>query len=385
MHHLVSVIEELSLARNLDRVIEIVRHAARELSGADGATFVLRDGDLCHYADEDAIAPLWKGSRFPMSACISGWVMLHREPTVIEDIYADPRIPADAYRPTFVKSLAMVPIRTASPIGAIGTYWARRYRPTDEHLRLLQALADSTSCAMESVQVYRELEERVALRTAELERANQDLEAFSSSVSHDLRSPLQMIASSAELLKLRVGDAIGDRDRRYLTEIGTAVRRMDRMITGLLLRAKSGRAQLSFRSVGLDAVVADVIAGLRNECAGRTIEWIVAPLPAVHGDAGMLHQVFHNLLSNAVEFTRPRDRARIEIDSRSDEGEAVVSVRDNGVGFEPAKAATLFEGTGVGLANVRQIVERHGGRVWAKAESGNGAVFSFSLPLKAKG
>src|SRR5512134_2389917 len=122
MERLIEVVQELSLARTLEGVMAIVRSAARELTGADGATFVLRDGDLCYYADEDAIAPLWKGRRFPMSSCISGWAMLHREPAVIPDIYADPRIPIDAYRPTFVKSRVMVPIRAEEPIGAIGNY-----------------------------------------------------------------------------------------------------------------------------------------------------------------------------------------------------------------------------------------------------------------------
>jgi GAF domain-containing protein len=109
---LVKTVQDLSLARDLDTVMKIVRTAARKLTGADGATFVLRDNGLCYYAEEDAIAPLWKGSRFPMTACVSGWAMLNQRPAVIEDIYADDRIPADAYRPTFVKSLAMVPIRT---------------------------------------------------------------------------------------------------------------------------------------------------------------------------------------------------------------------------------------------------------------------------------
>nr|WP_297496702.1 GAF domain-containing protein [Ferrovum sp.] len=125
MEQLVEVVQKLSLARNLEEIMEIVRHAARSITGADGATFVLRDGDKCFYAEEDAISPLWKGQRFPMSACISGWAMLNRQAAVIENIYADSRIPADAYRPTFVKSLAMVPIRTIEPVGAIGTYWVR--------------------------------------------------------------------------------------------------------------------------------------------------------------------------------------------------------------------------------------------------------------------
>src|SRR5881227_3603981 len=119
MADLLEVIQRLSQARDLATVQEIVRAAARRLTGADGATFVLRDGDRCHYADEDAIEPLWKGQRFPMEVCISGWAMLNRQSAVIEDIYADSRIPHDAYRPTFVKSLVMVPIRTLDPVGAI--------------------------------------------------------------------------------------------------------------------------------------------------------------------------------------------------------------------------------------------------------------------------
>src|SRR5262249_32531599 len=115
MERLVLAVQDLSLARHLPEIMAVVRRTARELTGADGATFVLRDGMRCHYADEDAIAPLWKGRRFPMSACISGWAMLERRPAVVPDIYQDPRIPHDAYRPTFVKSLVMVPIRTAAP------------------------------------------------------------------------------------------------------------------------------------------------------------------------------------------------------------------------------------------------------------------------------
>jgi serine/threonine protein kinase len=170
------VIQRLSLARDLSTVQEIIRHSARRLTGAHGATFVLRDGDRCHYADEDAIGPLWKGQRFPMSACISGWTMLHRQAAVIEDIYADTRVPHDAYRPTFVKSLVMVPIRTLDPIGAIGIYWAHPHRASPAEVRMLQALADSTAVALDNVRMFAELEERVRARTADLEAANRQLE-----------------------------------------------------------------------------------------------------------------------------------------------------------------------------------------------------------------
>ena len=155
---LVAAVQRLALARTLETIQEIVRTTARRLTGADGATFVLRDGGQCFYADEDAISPLWKGQRFPLDRCISGWAMRNRRPAVIEDIYRDDRIPHDAYRPTFVKSLAMVPIRTLAPVGAIGNYWARPHRPTEEEVELLQALADSTAVAIENVGVYQELE-----------------------------------------------------------------------------------------------------------------------------------------------------------------------------------------------------------------------------------
>jgi GGDEF domain-containing protein len=151
MEGLVQVVQRLSLTKRLDEVQEIVRHAARDLTGADGATFVLRDGPRCFYADEDAIAPLWKGNRFPLGSCISGWSMLNRKAAVIPDIYEDERIPHEAYRPTFVKSLAMVPIRQLKPIGAIGNYWAEPHQPTEAEVGLLQALADTTAVAMESI------------------------------------------------------------------------------------------------------------------------------------------------------------------------------------------------------------------------------------------
>src|SRR5262245_39208466 len=161
MEHLVHVVQELSLARDLPSIMDVVRFAARDLTGADGAAFVLREGDNCFYAEENAISPLWKGRRFPMTNCISGWCMMNREPAVVRNIYEDPRVPVDAYRPTFVHSLAMVPIRTIDPIGAIGTYWAEVYRPSREQVAVLQALADVTAVAMENVQVLGNLERLV--------------------------------------------------------------------------------------------------------------------------------------------------------------------------------------------------------------------------------
>ena len=145
---LATVINRLSAARELEEVMRIVRQSARRLTGAQGVTFVMRDGDLCHYADEDAIRPLWKGKRFPISQCVSGWVMLNAQPVAIEDVYADARVLHSAYRPTFVRSLAMVPVRDVDPVAAIGAYWATPHAATEEELRILKLLADTCAVSL---------------------------------------------------------------------------------------------------------------------------------------------------------------------------------------------------------------------------------------------
>jgi GAF domain-containing protein len=140
--------ERLEIAPSRDAVIEVVRSTARSVLDADGVTFILRDGNLCHYVEEDAIGPLWKGQRFPMSACISGWSMLHAETAVIEDIYQDDRIPIDAYRPTFVKSLIMTPVGDAPPVAAIGAYWRDRRRFTDREIMAIKTLSVAVGRAL---------------------------------------------------------------------------------------------------------------------------------------------------------------------------------------------------------------------------------------------
>ena len=173
MERLLRAIQELSLTRDLPGIQRIVNAASRELAESDGTTFVLLEDGQCYYADEDAIGPLWKGRRFPMESCISGWVMQHRRPAVIRDIYADDRIPHEAYRPTFVKSLVMVPIRSMEPIGAIGNYWATEREPRPFEVTMLQALADSTSMALEAVQLQQDIRRLLRERAAAVEEARE--------------------------------------------------------------------------------------------------------------------------------------------------------------------------------------------------------------------
>lgn len=187
---LVNSVQELSLARDIETITEIVKKTARNLTGADGATLVLKDNNMCFYVDEDAIEPLWKGQRFPISACISGWTMKNKKWTIIEDIYLDDRIPIEVYRPTFVKSLAMVPIRTIDPIGAIGNYWAKKHSPTQEDMVILQSLADITSVSIENVYAYNELKQQ--------NKTQYDI-AFLQ--SHQVRVPITQIQGLYKLFK----------------------------------------------------------------------------------------------------------------------------------------------------------------------------------------
>ncbi len=150
---------KISMARGLEEIMTVVRQSARPLIGADGLAFILRDKNQCYYVDEDAIQPLWKGQRFPMEACISGWAMQHSEVVVIDDITRDPRIPQDAYRPTFVKSLAMVPLRPGDPLGAIGAYWATIGTPSDDSVYRLQRIANTAAVAMANVALTNSLAE----------------------------------------------------------------------------------------------------------------------------------------------------------------------------------------------------------------------------------
>lgn len=173
---LVLAVQNLSLARSIQEISDIVTNSARSLADADGVTFVLSEGDYCHYFHEDAIEPLWKGNKFLKSECISGWVMDNRQAAVIDDIAVDERIPLSLYNQTFVKSLVMLPVRVQEPMASIGIYWAESHKSSSVEVNLLQALADSTATAMENVQVYEELEERVRLRTVELQRKHDELQ-----------------------------------------------------------------------------------------------------------------------------------------------------------------------------------------------------------------
>ncbi|MFA5904685.1 MAG: GAF domain-containing protein [Desulfobacula sp.] len=244
----------------------------------------------------------------------------------------------------------------------------------------------------------RELESRVAERTSQLEATNRELEAFAYSVSHDLRAPLRHIDGFLGLLHEKLETALDEQGRHYMEAVSKAARKMGLLIDNLLNFSRMGRHTISFQPVAPGDLVRDIIRDLEPDAAGRTIEWHIDDLPKVYGDVAMLRMALNNLISNALKFTRPRHQARIDIGSVPGQtSEAVIYVRDNGVGFDMTYADKLFgvfqrlhradefEGTGIGLANVHRIITRHGGRVWAEGEIDQGAVFYFSLPQKQQG
>ncbi len=228
---------------------------------------------------------------------------------------------------------------------------------------------------------------------AELECTNNELEAFAYSVSHDLRAPLRHLSGFAEMLQNKCGEQLDVSGQRYLDVIIESAVRMGNLIDHLLGFSRLGRTELQKARISLDQVVKRALSDLKEESRGRDVLWSIADLPTVSADPALLRMVFVNLLSNALKFTRQQQQAEIEVGCDENNGQVVLFVRDNGAGFDMKYADKLFgvfqrlhrtdqfEGTGIGLANVRRIILRHGGETWAESQEGKGATFYFSLPV----
>lgn len=389
MEHLIDVVQDLSHARDRDAIARIVRDAARELTGADGATFVLREDDKCFYVDENALTPLWKGLRFPMSACVSGWAMLNKQSVVIEDIYQDPRIPIDAYKTTFVKSMAMVPIRTQDPIGAIGNYWAAQHCPTQQEIAILQALANVTAVALENVDLYEQLQKKVQA----LEVSNEELSRFAWAASHDLKSPLRAIDSLASWVEEEQGDKLTLTSQNYMDILHKRVRRMDRLMGDILdfARVEHHLDHDHEEKVSGKELVADLkeIVALNEHF---TLEVDNSFLDA-RVQRRPMTRVLQNLLNNAVvHHDKPQGHITLSADADQLPGKYLFSVKDDGPGIPVAYREKVFEmfqtiqprdikeGSGMGLAFVKKIVELYGGNIWIDPENPKGTRVLFTWP-----
>ncbi|HET9957408.1 MAG TPA: ATP-binding protein [Polyangiaceae bacterium] len=383
-------------AHDFEQVAALVCSAVRALTGADGATFVLREGDQVHYAAEDAISPLWKGQSFPIERCISGWAILHRAVAVIEDIFSDPRIPVEAYRPTFVRSLVMTPVGPGAPVASIGAYWSRRYRASGYSLELLDAIASAADLALSSVRAYEE-SERARLEAA---RANELKDQFLATLSHELRNPLSSMVAYSELL-------LRSSDTRQIPLVRTAADSIHRnakaqaqIIHDLLdfSRIQTGKFALERQLISLAPLVGEAVESVRARAQEKRIKLDV-DLPAepfvCHADPVRIQQIVWNLVSNAVKFTAQGGRVCVHLTREGAQAQLVV--QDNGQGIAPEFLPHVFEmfrqgdehkpgpqgGLGIGLALVKQLAELHGGSVEASSEGlGCGARFVVRLALQ---
>jgi signal transduction histidine kinase len=262
----------------------------------------------------------------------------------------------------------------------------------NEMLARIQAReADVDAANQRYQQLTEELERRVTQRTAELEATNKELEAFTYSVSHDLRAPLRRIDGFAKLLVDEYNTELPDEARHYLGRVRDGARQMGLLVDDLLNLARLGRQDVKLQVAGLSTIVQRVTTSLQRDAEGRDIEWQIHPLPFVECDPALIEVVFTNLISNAMKYTRPRAHAVIHVGSIEQNGHPVIYVRDNGVGFSMKYADKLFgvfqrlhraedfEGTGVGLATVQRILHKHSGAIWAEAELDKGACFYFTL------
>lgn len=378
---MVDAVRALSRASAVDKIMSVVRESARDLTGADGVTFVQRQGDHVYYADEDAIAPLWKGRRFRAAECVSGWAMTHREVVVIDDVFGDSRVPRAKYEPTFVKSMAMVPIRIDNPTAAIGVYWGEKSKPSQDHIEVLQVLADATAMALDRVR---------------LDNTLRSQEEMLRVVAHDMRNPLNTISMAATLLGYTTEESsLGELARKHAATIRRASARVDRLITDL---ADSAAIEAGVFSIRAGHCTASIVLDHVRDLEGLALEHhhVLTVEPPPH-DATMscgpdrLVQAIGNLVRNAITHTPKGTHVRVGADIHPEV--VCFFVDDDGPGIPSDVAATLFQryarrgsathGTGLGLFIVKGIVEAHGGTITVDSAPQAGTTFSFTVPAPA--
>ncbi len=400
---LVNIVQKLSLAGDIQEIMQIVRYYARRLTGADGATFVLREENQCYYAEEDAISPLWKGGRFPMSRCISGWVMENKKPVVIDDIYLDDRIPIDVYKSTFVKSLTMVPIRSVDPIGAIGNYWATHHHPTDQEVKMLQALADITAVSIENIEVKNQLELKVKERTSELSDAlEREIEIHKmkstivSMASHEFRTPLSTILSSAFLVQKYIETDQKESGYKQLNRIKTSVKSLIDFLNDFLSldKIEQGKVEPNKERIDLNSFLRDISEGLDGmKKEGQVIQFSLNGSPDLIADKKILRNVMINLLSNAIKYSEK------DIDLRAEVTDQLITliIKDRGIGIPQSQQEKIFSkffrannaskipGTGLGLNIVKHYIDLLDGKIDFISQENNGTTFIIQIPSGLNG
>lgn len=411
---LTSTVQHLSTADTLERVTAVATGAVRSLLGADGSTFALRQGDTCLCVEEGATTPLFEGKRFPLADCVSGWAMIRREVVVLPDISVDERLVQDLYPRAHITSLVMAPVRVADPIAALGAYWREEHRTTPAEIRLLKILANSTAVALENLEL-REAVRRQSDERDHLAARADELESAIHTIVHDLRSPLGAMLGYAELIEdALTDDADGtgstdaaitrERTQQFVRTIADSGRRMADQIDRTLALYGVTRGTLKPQRLDLTAMALEIISSLRAAALDRDLDITVEDGLSVDSDPVLTYMMLENLLGNAVKYTSRQPVALISLRRAPSLHEATVAngehrepmstfvVRDNGAGFPSDQAQRLFRpmsrlhrdedfpGTGLGLASVARIIERHGGQIRAEGAPSCGASFYFSLP-----
>ncbi len=390
---LIESVKQLAAAQTIENVQQIVTDAGRKLVNSDGSAIVFQDGGECYYAFENTNEPLWQGRRFAAEECISGWVMTNQEPAIIEDVYQDPRIPLEIYKPTYVKSLVMVPVTGMEVIVAVGNYFKNRYLPTDEEVRLLQTLADAAATAIGNIRLYNELEERVNQRTRQLQAANKELETFTYSVSHDLKAPLRGIDGYSKLLVDLYGDQMNDEAKHFIGIIRNSTLHMNRLIDDLLSYSRLERSHLRKEKIDFANFLQSILNTYRKELEESSFDVeILAPDIELVADSTGLSVILRNFIENAIKFTRNSPVPKIQIVLSDSEDSWIISVKDNGIGFDMKYHSRIFDifqrlhraedfpGTGIGLALVGKAIGRMGGKTWGNSAPGKGATFFVEIP-----
>lgn len=394
---LVALFRDLGCSTEIAAVARRVCTAVRGVVGADGVTFVLSEGDQVYYAAEDARERLWEGRRFPIGHCISGWTVTHGEPAVIEDVFADERVPAEAYRPTFVRSLATMPLGLPRTLGCLGAYWSERRRATERDLYLLEIIA----CAVGQAVARADLERQVTqLRKALPQGADappgagperSSMARLLAVVAHDLKNPIAAVRNALDVVERR--ETLSERGtqminlarrsalsaRRMIDEIVTFARLQDR--TAFPLRLQPAR---------LDALCRAALEEVGAALPGREIRFESVPVTG-QWDPDRLNDVLTNLVRNAVQHGDPAGPVNVTV--RADADVATVTVHNRGEPIPPGLLPRLFDpyaraaqdtrSVGLGLYIAAEVARAHGGRIDVTSTAAEGTTFVLRLPLGA--
>jgi two-component sensor histidine kinase len=350
-------IRNLAAAQSFGQIREVVTHAARDLLQADGVTFVLREGELCYYAEEDAIAPLWKGRRFPMAACISGWAMRERKSVTIKDIYTDCRIPHDAYEPTFVRSLAMVPLDQDEPIAAMGAYWSRKRNISTSELRILQCFANVAGLTISHIELKRA---KQCLQVQEMKR-----QLMLSELRHRFQNQLSVILAIFRQT-LRSTRCLKELDQAFCGRLQALARAQE-----LLTSPEAG-------ALGLRTILREQMAAIGG--ASRvTFRGPDVVLP--HGAALDLSLVIYELTTNASKhgaLSSEAGQIRVEWIVDEIEGSSKLGLRWS---EENGPPVVTPQKTGFGSQLICHALQSQGGNAELRYEP-TGLVCQISLPLE---